>query len=104
MAGQAAELPFEPRRRRLTLIEGVENNTLLRVVRRKLQRIRAAYPTDGDAVVEKQRPRILRRNEFRLHARLRKDDDLRLERNAERAEHRGEVSAVGIEGELRLAG
>ena len=103
MAGQAAGLAGELRLRGLTLIERVEDDALLRVVRGQLQRVGAPHPSDGDRVVEEERARIFRRDQIRLDARLGKDDGLRLDGNAQSLEDGRQVSVVAIERERRLA-
>ena len=82
----------------------VEDHALPRILRRDLQELGVAHPADGDAVVEEDRPRVVRGDEVVLVARGREDRHLRLDRHVQRVEHRAEVAAAALERQIYLTG
>jgi hypothetical protein len=86
------------------LIERIEHRPLRRILRRELQHFPAAYPADRDRVVEIERAWIARVDPGRLEARLREHEQLRIDGDIERRQHRLEIAVPIVVGEPDLAG
>ena len=78
------------------LIERVEHDALLRIVRRELDHGRARNVGDDDRLVEEDRARVVRAGVRALHAGFREHQQLRFLRNAERLEQRTQIAGSSV--------
>ena len=102
MTAQADEGALELRRtgRRVgALVEGVEHDAGGLVVCCDFDNVAVAHPAERDAVVEKQRSRILFADPLALQAGAREDEQLRIHRNLQRVERGPKESAAPVERE-----
>src|SRR5205823_2835939 len=83
------------------LLKLVEHHAGRRIVRGDFDHVAAADPAERDAVVEKQRARILLADPPSLQARPREDEQLRVHRKPQRVERRLQESAAAVERELQ---
>jgi len=97
MKTQARRWPVESKARLRLLIDRVEDHALPRIVNGELDERRAANVADGYGVVEEDRPRILRTGVESLHAGLRHDEHLRLDRHVQRLQHGSQVARALVE-------
>jgi hypothetical protein len=81
----------------------VENHALRRIVRSELQQRAAAYPCHADAVIEKNRTRVVGTDQYRLQACLGEDHELRLNRDTQSVKHRFEIAERAVEAQTRCA-
>src|SRR3954454_20530681 len=102
MALQTSVAAFELRTIRLFLIQRIEDDPLLGIVRGNFDNIAAADESYGHMVIEVQRARHARRNTRRLETRLREHKDLRLDRNVQGLQYRRQIPLCIIERELDL--
>ena len=94
-----SRLNYRPLRR--PLLQRVEDQAGAGVVGGDLEQVAVAHPAERDAVVEEERPRVRRADQPGLQAAFREQQQLRVDRQLQRVEHRRQVAGPPLEGQPR---
>lgn len=87
---------------RWVLAQGVENHALLGIFRSYFNDWTAMHPSHHNGIVEEKAARVMRVDAICLEACLRKDDQLRLDRDVESVKHRSQVALWTVKFEVNL--